>query len=154
MRESRISVARAETFFLILNNHQRILKIHIQGYLFFCLDRSCTNETYEADTLAVVVHWSRVTGGTAIFTESSCFCPAQGKFLLFSGRTRQGCFKIADLRLCTLYRRIHQAHDSGENGKVQLSWSGQRYMVEFCTIINGTYWTLRTLIRRTQSGFC
>ena len=34
---------------------------------------------------------------------------------------------------------------------MQLIWSGQRRMVEFC-IINGTYWTVRTLIRETQKA--
>ena len=37
-----------------------------------------------------------------------------------------------------MYRQVLQADDSGENGQVQLSWSGQRYMVLFCTI-SGTY---------------
>ena len=36
------------------------------------------------------------SGGTAIFTESSCPGPAHGNFISFSGRTRQRCFEIAD----------------------------------------------------------
>ena len=36
------------------------------------------------------------SGGTAIFTDTSCPGPAHGKFLPFVSRTRQGYFEIAD----------------------------------------------------------
>ena len=99
MLHENLNAVRHHTSSLIRTNHQKILK-NLQNGFFKGIFSSVPTD---GSQMKLMTRKFGQWWNSNIYPKflESCPYPAHGNFLSFLGRTRQGCFEIADSRLCT-----------------------------------------------------